>query len=127
MKNTTRVICLFLSLVVVPAAYAAEMTEEMVKQTISRVDNAVNDLNARALAKELSDNVSITMNINMQGQKQVMKPSKQEYISMLAKGWAQYKNYKYSRTNMSIKIKGNKAYISADIKESMTMQGKNIL
>lgn len=127
MKKIAIGIFVLLSLVAVTtSSYASELTKETVKQVISRVDNAVNDLNAKAVGEEMSSDVSITMNISIQGQTQIMKPSKQEYIAMLEQGWALYTNYKYNRSNMVIKIKSDKAYITADVQESMTIQGQNI-
>jgi hypothetical protein len=45
---------------------------------------------------------------------------------MLKQGWAQYKKYKYSRSNVRIEIRDNKAIVTADVRESMTIQGQNI-
>lgn len=126
MRNVVKVLFLIFSLTILTNSHASELTEESVKHVISAVDNAVNTLNADEVAKTLSSNVSITMNIDIQGQKQVLKPSKREYISMLQQGWAQYKNYKYHRSNVRIKIHNNKAFVTADISESMTIQGQNI-
>jgi len=126
MRYVLNGIFLFLTLVFATASYGAELTEESVRQIMSRLDRAVNDRNAKAVANELSNNVSITLNFSMRGQKQVLKPSKQRYISMLEQGWAKYSNYKYSRSNMTIAIKGDKALVSAVVHESMTVQGRNV-
>jgi len=66
------------------------------------------------------------MNITMEGQTQVMKPSKQEYITMLKQGWSAYENYTYSKSNVIIKIQEGKAIVTANIKETMTVQGQNL-
>ena len=126
MRNIARVLCLFLGLSLIANSYATGLTEEAVKQLILRVDNAINEKNAKAIEAELSKNVSITINIDVNGQKQVMKPSKHEYVSMLEQAWEQYSNYKYNRSNMVIKITSNKAVVTADVSESMTAQGQNI-
>lgn len=126
MRYIVNGIFLFLTLVVATGSYGSELTEESVKQIMSRLDKAANDRNAQAVAKELSNNVSITLNISMRGQKQVLKPSKQRYISMLQQGWAKYSDYEYSRSNMKIAIKGDKALVSAVVHESMTVHGRNV-
>ena len=119
--------CLFIiTLFITSFASAENLTEESVKNLISRVDNAVNSLNADEIAATMSDNIVIIMNITMQGQKQVLKPSKQEYIALLKQGWAAYQNYKYSKSNMKITLNNNKALVTANVKESMTIQGQNI-
>ncbi len=126
MSNLLKIFLLVFSLIPLTNAYASDLTEESVKRLMSKIDNAVNALNANEVADTLSSNVSITMNIRIQGQEQVIRPSKKEYISMLQQAWAQCKDYKYSRSNEVIKISGNKALVTSDIKESMTMQGQNI-
>jgi hypothetical protein len=126
MPCLAKAIFLFLSLAVATSAYAAELTEETVKQVISRIDKAVNDRNANALAKELSNNASIKINISVKGRKRAMTASKRRYISILEQSWAQYSDYNYSRSNMTMTIKNNKALVSVVVQESMVLQGQNV-
>ncbi len=126
MTNLVKVCFLAFSLFASAISFASDLTEESVKSLLSKIDNAVANLNADEVSKALSDNVIITINITMQGQTQVMRPSKQEYIAMLEEGWSMYENYKYSKSNVKIKIQGRKAFVSADVRESMTVQGQNI-
>lgn len=44
---------------------------------------------------------------------------------MLKQGWAIAENYKYSRSK--IIVQDGKAYFTSDAKESMTLQGENIM
>ncbi len=126
MTNLVKVCFLAFSLFASAISFASDLTEESVKSLLSKIDNAVANLNAAEVSKALSDNVIITINITMQGQTQVMRPSKQEYIAMLEEGWSMYENYKYRKSNVKIKIQGSKAFVSADVRESMTVQGQNI-
>lgn len=105
---------------------AENLTESDVQNLLDRIDTAVINLDADAVANTLSENVNITINITAMGQTQVMNPSKQEYISMLDQGWAMYENYKYSKSNVVINITGNTAIASATVHESMTVQGQEI-
>jgi hypothetical protein len=107
-------------------SFAADLTRASVDALIAKVDTSANKLDAEGIAKTMSDNVEIVMNISAQGQNQVVKPSKQEYIDLLKQGWAATQNYKYTRTNMKVALNGNKAVVTADIKESMTIQGQTI-
>jgi len=116
------VIILFTSAISV----ASGLSEDSVNELLERVDNAAVNLNAEEISNALSNNVQITINISSQGKTQVLKLSKQEYIDMLKQGWSMYKNYKYSKSNVKINIQGSAAYVSADIKESMTVQGQDI-
>jgi len=102
------------------------LTEKSVRGLMSQIDKAIASMNADRVGEALSDNVSITMNISTGGQKSVLKPSKQEYLTLLKEGWSQFTNYKYNRTTLKISLIGNKALITSDIYESMTMQGQNI-
>jgi len=126
MTNIIKACFLIFSLSVSTISFAANLTEESVRSAMAKIDNAVVNLNAKEVSKALSDSVTITMNINVQGKTQVMKPSKEQYITMLKQGWSMYTNYKYSRSNVKIKIKGGKAYVTADVKESMTVQGQHV-
>lgn len=105
---------------------AAEITDVQIVQMVNKVDRAITAFDANALAKELSDDVEIVMNISIRGKKQVLRPSKREYIDMLKHGWAQYSNYKYTRSNLKIELQGSKALVYADITESMEIQGQKI-
>lgn len=126
MKSIVKSGFIIFSLLISSISYAADISEKDVKSVMSKVDNAITTLNVKEVANALSDNVTITMNISVQGKTQVMKPSKSEYIAMLQQGWSMYKDYKYNRSNVKINIKGSKAYVSADVSESMTVQGKTI-
>lgn len=121
-KSYFFIIGLFLS----AASFAAELTEENITKLLDQVDIAAMNLDVNSVASTLSDDISITMNITMQGEEHVMSPSKQEYLAMLQQGWSMYKDYQYDRSNVTIKIEGGKALVTADVKESMTIQGQNI-
>ena len=102
------------------------LTEELVRSVISALDDATENKDATIFSDALSDDVKIVITMNFQGQSQVVRPSKQEYIAMLEEGWSMYENYKYRKSNVKIKIQGSKAFVSADVRESMTVQGQNI-
>ena len=102
------------------------LTEKSVRGLISQIDKAIASMNADQVGDALSDNVSITLNISTGGQKSVLRPSKHEYLTLVKEGWSQSTNYKYNSTNQKISLTGNKALITADIYESMTVQGQTI-
>lgn len=105
-------------------ANAAELTKQAVERLIEQVESAAQSQNAHPIAEVLSDHVEIRLNINTQGQQQALSPTKQEYIDLLAQGWSLNSNYEYRRLKTDIKITGNKATISAVVKESMEIQGQ---
>lgn len=107
---------------------AAQLDKDSIMQFMGTMDKLAIEMNADAIAGYLSDDIKITMNISLQGQTQVLKPSKQEYLQMLKQGWAVAQNYSYKRENVKINIveKGRKAVVTADVIESMTIQGQDI-
>ena len=129
MNNTVKVFFLviisFATLVSCSSSYDS-LTEEIVRGVISELDSATENMDADPFSDALSDDVKIVITINMQGQSQVIRPSKKEYIVMLEEGWTEASNYEYTRTNLKIDIQGNKAFITAIIRESMTVRGRNM-
>ncbi len=129
MKNTVTVCFLvfsFFTTVISCSSSYDDLTEEIVKTALYKIDNAVENMDADGVSDALSDDVIIVLNIKTQGQNEVIRPSKQEYIAMLKDGWSMSKNYKYTRSNLKIDIQGDKAIITADTRESMTVQGQHI-
>ena len=113
-------ICLF------SASCSTGLKESDVNELIESIDSAIANQDAEKLSEFLSDDVDITMNITMMGAIQKMSLSKDEYIKSAKESWASFSDYKYSRSNVQITIKGTTAIISADIKESMTMNFEGI-
>jgi len=129
MKNLLKVCFLMCSLfatVISCSSPSNDLTEEIVRSVVIDMERANENRDLDGISEALSDDVTIVLNINMRGQKQVLRPSKQEYISMLKESWSVVKNYRYSRSNLEIDIKGNRAFVTADVSESMTVQGRRI-
>jgi hypothetical protein len=127
MKKLVKVSALVIVLCISTVSHAGGLTEKTVFDLMQKVDNATSSLNIAPIAEILSDNVAITMIVTTQGQTEVLKPTKQEYLSMLQDSWSMYTNYKYVRTNVKIKLESeNRAQVTADVEESMTVQGQNI-
>ncbi len=129
MNNLVRVSFLvFISFATVISCSSSydSLTEELVRSVISELDDATENMDANVFSDALSDDVKIVITINFQGQSQVIRPSKQEYIVMLEEGWAEASNYEYTRSNLKIDMQGNKALVTAIIRESMTVRGRNM-
>jgi len=123
MNNTVKVFFLviisFATLVSCSSSYDS-LTEEIVRGVISELDAATENMDADPFSDALSDDVKIVITINMQGQSQVIRPL------LLEEGWAEASNYEYTRTNLKIDIQGDKAFITAIIRESMTVRGRTM-
>ena len=106
---------------------AGGINESAVRDILAEVDQAILDKNAHGIAKHLSDDVSITMNLSMGGNNQTIKLTKSEYIQSMKKSWTAYQDYIYQKKNVVIDIvNGSKAIVKADVFESMTVQGQTI-
>lgn len=113
-------------IVVTTSAFAADLTEQSVKQVIETFDRANKAKNAGQIVSLMTDDVELTLHIDAQGQQQVIELTKPEYAALLQQSWDMASNYQYSRSNLAIKMDGNKARVTADIKESMTVQGQSV-
>lgn len=117
--------CLFATLSV--TALAGDLTQTQIDSLINRLDVASNNFDVDALAKELSDDIKITINLRHQGQIQVLQLSKTEYFSLLKEGWKQISNYQSSRSHVKTVLQGSRATISFDMTETMDLNGQHIV
>ncbi|MDD5359701.1 MAG: hypothetical protein PHI02_05490 [Sulfurovaceae bacterium] len=126
MNKIIRLFAVLICMVVFSTANANDLTGQTINVFLGNIDKAIVAKNTSLISDTLSEHVIIVVNVKMQGQNRVLKLTKTEYVSMLEQGWSACKNYKYARTNVSIKIKSNRAFVTSDVKESMTVQGKKI-
>lgn len=105
---------------------ASELTQDAVTSLISKIDLSISSLNTKTLTETISRDAEIILNVNIQGKKQVVKPSRDEYIEMIKQGWEMYTDYKYNRSNLAIRIDKNRAFVTSDIDESLTTRGQSI-
>ncbi len=76
----------------------------------------------------MSENVQITFNIEYgPGQTEVMELTKQQYGAVLDLGWKTVEDYKYEISNLKITFEGEIAIVTADIIETSTINGQNIV
>ena len=128
MKKLKQSIIFFIFSIMFSAVSASDITKNEVMELISIIDEAIVDKNAEKLSSVFSNNVSLTLKVNMAGTSETFSMTKDEYISMVKEGWATSSNYKYLRTNIKVSVSGNSATVDANIVESMTMniQGMDI-
>lgn len=128
MKKTLST-CLFIFALCASAiGYANELTEAAVRALVDQVDRGAAEKNAALVAGALSDNAVITLNFTVKGQSAPpMAMSKEQYVQSLKEGWSQSENYQYRVENLKITlVSGTQALVTADVKETLTMQGQTI-
>lgn len=126
MKKYFQTLLLLASFGLISVGHAGDLNEAAVNNFLNKLDAAIEKLDVNGVAATMSDAVDIILNIDMQGQKQVMQLTKAQYVDMLRQGWAAYSNYKYSRSNVKVKMNGNSALVTADVSETMTVQGQTM-
>ncbi len=126
MIKQLKVIALFIAILFAQNGAAITLTEASVKRFIAESDAAIIPFDVQKLATFLSDSVKITININVLGQKQVLRPSKAVYLEMVKRGRALVSDYKFSKSNLNILIKGKKAFVRVKVMESMKQQGRRV-
>jgi len=107
-------------------AFAQDLNREQVMDVVNRVDAAAEVRDAAAVGDALATDVKITINVDYMGQPQVMHATKNEYVAMLREGWAMYSEYKFEKSNLNIELEGSKAYVTADVYETMVLQGHRL-
>ena len=107
---------------------AGQIDKATINSMLSEIDAAAQNKDASVVVKYISPDAKIVMYINVNGQKQVLKVTRAQYLDMLQQGWAVASNYKYQRNNTRIKILdgGSRAVVTASVVESMTIQGQTV-
>ena len=126
MKFAWKSICVCLLVVLAVSAHAAELTEESIRQMLTRMEDAANKQDIQAIAKEFSDDVSIVIDINTKGEPLTRTLSKQQYMTNIEAGWGVVSDYTYKVTDIKITLAGDSATVNTTAQESMTVQEKNI-
>lgn len=122
-NNITFLLCLLFF----TTASASELSESAVKKIILNVEKSSEKKNIEGIAEALSDNFEMKSYVSFRGEKHFSKKSKQEYLQILKAVWTIYTHYESTVSNTVIKIKNNKAYVTSDVKESATHQGRTMI
>ncbi|HVK56022.1 MAG TPA: nuclear transport factor 2 family protein [Burkholderiales bacterium] len=126
MKSIAKVFAFALSLALSVQVYAQEITEASAKEFLRKVDKAIASKDAAAFEKYISENADISGTITTSGQTQSFKFNKAQYMAALRDTWTQASNYTYRRSNEKIVLSGAKATVTADVAESMVLQGQHV-
>ena len=126
MKSLATIVLIALSCLFSSQLCAQDISEVAVKEFLVKFDKAISSKNATEIGSYTSENAEFLLTIPMGGQAQPLRISKAQYMAMLRDTWAQASNYTYRRTNEKIVISGGKATVTADVFESLTLQGKKI-
>lgn len=126
MLNPRQYLFLFALLFTSFALQAGQLNQAAVSSMLTQLDKSIQAKDANAVANLMSENIQITINVTSQGKTQIISVGKNEYIGMLSQGWTMAEEYSYKRENVNIKIidQGKKAHVTADVIETVTIQGQ---
>lgn len=119
MNALSKTILLVASLVLSAVCAADELTEPAVRALIAKSDAAIAARDVAAIGALLSEGIVIQLTIHAGGKTQKVEMRKPEYMKSLADGYAQYSDFTYQRSDVTIVVEADKATATSQVTESM--------
>ena len=126
MASTARIMVMALSFIASAQVAAQNATDALVQEFLAKLDRAIATKNTGEIAKLISENAQFSGTVIAGGRVRTVKGNKAQYVAALKDTWAQASNYIYRRTNQEIALSGGKATVTADVSESMILQGQYV-
>jgi hypothetical protein len=123
LSRTLFFVCAFLASA--PLA-AEELTERDLKAFIAKLDDAIAQRDVDTIIGRIAEHAVISVTVNTFGQTQTLRMNKRQYRDMLTLAWNGASSYEYDRSNEKITIAGDQATITADIAESIVVEGQKV-
>ncbi len=124
MIHFSKVIVISLTLILSLVANAGPLSKNRVEKFIDSFDTAIVGNDFRGIANAFSDNASITTNVRYSGQEALVTQTKKEYLIDVKKSWGHVSDYQLKRLDMEIEILGQRAFVSAKLKEKALVDGR---
>ena len=105
---------------------AEDLTVSALKAFTARVDDATARCDVDTVVGHVAELAMITLNQNDNGGMRILRMNKSKYREFLTIVCSGISDYRYARTNEKISIDGDQAIITADITETMVIQGREI-
>ncbi len=105
--------------------FASQLTQKSVESFLKNIEKTAQNKNFKKLGDSLDEKADITVNINLNGLKQVVKLNKSRYVSFTKKGLGNQK-FDFEVLKTEIKIKNKIAYVYNRIKQR-TFLGQNAI
>jgi hypothetical protein len=126
MKATVRILALASALLACVPAMAQELAASSVKELMARLDAALVSGDFELIERHLAAHAVISGTTTAGGQTQTFRMNKTQYMTMLTTLMSAATDYSYERTNEKISIEGDQATVTANIADSMVIQGRKI-
>jgi hypothetical protein len=105
---------------------AEELTERDLRAFIAKLDDAIAQRDVDTILARIAEHARISVTVTVFGQTQTLRMNKTEYRQMLTTAWNGASSYEYHRSNEKITIAGDQATITADIDESIVVEGRKV-
>ena len=119
-----RALVLIFALVCPATLLAQELSESGVKAFSAKIHDAISRRDIETIVQHIAEHAVISGTMNVQGQTRTFRMNKAQYRHMLTLSWSAASNYQYDRSNEKISFDRDQATITADIAESMEIQGQ---
>jgi ketosteroid isomerase-like protein len=107
-------------------AHAQELTPGAIKELMTRIDAAIAHGDVPTLARHMAEHAVVSGTTTAGGQMQPFRMNKAQYLAALEAVWANATNYTYERSNEKITIDGDQATVTADVADSIVIQGRKL-
>jgi ketosteroid isomerase-like protein len=124
-KPLVRILILASALVSTVPVLAQELTVSAVKAFISEMDDAAERRDMDTVFRHISELCVISATMTFQGQVRTMRMNKTQYRQLMTRTPPD-DSYKSERTNDKISIEGDQAIATADLIETMIVDGKQV-
>jgi len=106
--------------------FAQALTESALKAFSAKIDDAISRHDVDTIIQHIAEHAVISGTVQVQGQTRMIRMNKAQYRQMLTTTWSAATSYEYDRSNEKISIDRDQATITADVAESMVIQGQQI-
>lgn len=120
---------LFVALLVLPifAQAAKSLSEHDVQGLLNKADMAVSEKDINLMAETASEHAVYVYHVSLDGESRSSRSSRDEYLNNLRRGWSEYENYEYVRTDTKITLESDsKATVNMVVTEYITIDGQNV-
>jgi hypothetical protein len=126
MRPLVRVLTLASSLVCSSPLLAQGLNESGLKAFTAKIDEATARCDIDTVLEHIAELAIITLNQNQNGGMRILRMNKTKYREFLKIACSGVTDYQYARTNEKVSIDGDQATITAEVTESMVIQGREV-
>jgi len=119
MRPIARVLALAFAFACSTPSLAQELSASDVKAFSATIDDAISRRDIDTIVSRIAEHAVL-------GQTHTFRVNKAQYREMLTQAWGAASSYEYHRTNEKISVDGRQATITADIAETVVIQGQQM-